>query len=80
MDSCKLTNLRTNDYTFYTNNMSIRPFTVIFKGTYGWNFSLSDPSSYILEKVKTGWDVEFNTTITRTHLPNFVNDHPEFFI
>ena len=60
--------------------MLTRPFTVIFKGTYGWNFSLSDSSSYILEKVKTGWHVDFNTTSTRTHLPNFINDHPEFFV
>lgn len=60
--------------------MLTRPFTVIFKGTYGWNFSLSDSSSYILEKVKTGWRVEFNTTSTLTHLPNFINDYPEFFV
>lgn len=80
MDSCKLTNLTTSNYTFYTSGIRDKPFTVIYKNRYGWNFSLTSNSAYVLERVKIGWPLTSDHLTTRTWLPNFVNDYPEFFL
>ena len=79
MDSCKPTNSITSDYTFYRRYIGDKPFTVIYKGIYGGNFSLTDSPSYVLERVKAGWPLNEHLT-SRTLLPNFVNDYPEFFL
>lgn len=80
MDSCKHSSSITSDYTFYASDISYNPFTVIYKNMYGWNFSLTDSSSYVLERVKIGWTLTSEHLTTRTFLPNFVNDYPEFFL
>ena len=79
MDSCKPLNLTISDYTFYRNNIS-NSFTVVYQNKYGWNFSFKDSSIHVLENAETiGWLLDEHLT-TRTHLPNFVNDYPEFFL
>lgn len=81
MATWKPTNLITSDYTFYRRPVeNDNPFTVIYQNRYGWNFCLSHPSNYVLEKVKTGWDITSSHLATRTPLPNFINDYPEFFV
>lgn len=79
MDSCKPTNLVTNDYLFYTNPNPHFPYTVVHKGK-GWNFYLNADWNKTKDNCEHGWDWSSEALQTRNPLPTFVDDYPEFFI